>query len=243
MLYTGFSRNRTGRLRVWCRNVRGRKSAQRRLGWKIPQWPFGEEETPVSVVCPGGQKGRTLSGKKEERRLVHFSGASKCRTYPLQDECRVALQKRTRAAIRVTNRVSRVVLLRQRLRPEDRPHAEATTRSLHGRLRKDKLLERGRFSAVMPFIAVAPRGNLRRVHAYLAEPEDSPQQSICNHGITLSASGKNTPPAQAPDTFCDDPRPENSFRSSFERIALAHSSPSMGIPWHPFSEKSIFLRS
>jgi hypothetical protein len=147
-------------------NVRGGKSAPGKLGWEAYEWRL---ET-MMVVCPQGQQGAMLPGRKPDRWIIHFPDEAQCQTCPLLEQCRVQLQKRNGPTLRATTRNIQVALIRQGLRSEDRSLrtvVEGTVRSLKWHLRKDKLPVRGQTAALMYFIGATFMVNLRRIHAYV----------------------------------------------------------------------------
>ncbi len=160
--------------------IRGRKTAEEKLGLEDFEWEIDGEGGPQDVVCPHGQRAAIRPGRKEHRYLAYFDTAicsdcpfaNQCPTEPLkrqpghvlrfsQPETDLALRRKRSADVRAAGHTV-PVSCRENLRAA----AESTMRSVKHPFRNGKLPVRGKPRVSMVIVASAAMTNIRRIHGY-----------------------------------------------------------------------------
>jgi hypothetical protein len=149
--------------------IRGRKSE--RLGREDFEWEVDEQQKPLAVTCPGGQRVDVERGRKSHTFLARFDNEA-CSRCPLRDECPTRPMKRR--PVRVLRFTARQVQAARRVKrsrtqresgSNPRSAVEATVWSATARFPRCRVPYRGQARVTMYTIASSAMVNVRRLAA------------------------------------------------------------------------------
>ena len=152
-------------------NVRGRRTAPDRLGLETFSWQMDKTGAPLTTKCPGGQRVRVRTGRKQGRFLAGFDEAF-CKTCAFAEPCPARrLKRRAGRSLNVSLRQVQVALLRQRAAQTRgagnnwRAAIESTVRSVTHPFggQAGKVPVRGQIRVTQVLICSALMVNLRRI--------------------------------------------------------------------------------
>jgi hypothetical protein len=152
--------------------IRGRKTAEEKLGLEDFDWETDADGKPQNVVCPHEQSVTVKPGRKDGRYCASFD-ASDCETCPFCDQCPTYPLKRTpERMLRFSQQEIDLAMRRQRSTDARasgqnlRAAVEATVRSVKHPFGNGKVPVRGKPRVSMVLIGSAAMSNVRRIHRY-----------------------------------------------------------------------------
>ena len=149
--------------------IRGQKSE--RLGREDFEWEADEQQRPLAVTCPGGQRVDVESGRKSHTFSARFEEEA-CSRCPLRDECPTRPMKRR--PVRVLRFTSRQVQAARRVKRSRAQRqsgrnpcsaVEATVWSVKARFPRCRVPYRGQARVTIYTIASSAMVNVRRLAA------------------------------------------------------------------------------
>ena len=159
--------------------IRGRKSAEEKLGLEDFDWELGTDGEPQRVTCPNGQQAEVTAGRKEHRYCATFEAAD-CDGCSFCGSCRtLPLKRRPKRVLRFSQQDVEVALRRQRMadvrasRQNLRAAVEATVRSIKHPFGNGKVPVRGQPRVGIVMLGSAAMSNVRRIHRYLIGREEA----------------------------------------------------------------------